>query len=293
MSKVLRSKRCFVKLWVTGSKGLVGSTFVAKVPGCVGTGRELDIADIGACREFLRVNGPFTHIVNCAAFSAVDPAESHREDALRANALGPEVLGKCARETGARLLHLSTDYVFSGTGKIPLKETDPVGPCNFYGKTKLEGEQRLLAVYPEACVLRTSWVFGAGGKNFVAKLFELLQTDQTLRLVSDQTGRPTYAPDLVEVMYKMLGHSGLYQFANAGATNKHAFAVAMQEHMQASGLHVPCKLEPVPGSSFASAAKRPIYSAFDTSKIEKLLSYTPRHWKTCLKEFVHATALAR
>jgi len=282
-----------MKLWIPGSKGLVGSTFVAQVPGCVGTGRELDIADLSACRLFLKTHGPFTHIVNCAAFSAVDPAETHRDDAFRANALGPEVLGQCAREFGVRLVHLSTDYVFPGTGKTPLRETDLVAPCNVYGQTKLEGEQRLMTVFPEACVLRTSWVFGHGGKNFVAKLFELLQQDKVLKLVSDQTGRPTYAPDLVEVILKLRDCSGLYQFANAGATNKYDFALQMQADMQAMGLHVPCKLEPVLGSSFTTGAKRPLYSAFDTSKIEKHLQFTPRHWKTCLQEFVHATALAR
>lgn len=272
-------------LWITGAKGLVGSTLAEKTKDSVVSGREVDIADLAACRAFLKKHPAITHIVNCAAFSAVDPAETHREEAYRANALGPEVLGICAQEAGIRLLHLSTDYVFPGTGNTPLKETDPVAPCNYYGETKLEGEQRLFAVMPTACVLRTSWIFGSGGKNFVAKLFELLQTNEHLRLVSDQTGRPTYALDLVDVILKMLDHSGLYQFASAGATNKYEFALALQQEMN----DFRCKIEAVPGSTFATAAKRPLYSAFDTTKIEQLLKLTPRHWKTCLKEYVHAT----
>ncbi|HEY4254818.1 MAG TPA: dTDP-4-dehydrorhamnose reductase [Chlamydiales bacterium] len=274
-------------LWITGAKGLVGSALAAKISGSVVSGREVDIADRAACRAFLKKHPAVTHIVNCAAFSAVDPAETLRDEAYRANALGPEVLGLCAQEAGLRLLHLSTDYVFPGTGNRPLKETDPVKPCNFYGETKLEGEQRLFSVMPTACVLRTSWIFGSGGKNFVAKLFDLLATKEKLSLVSDQTGRPTYAPDLVEVILKLLDQSGLYQFANAGATSKYEFALELQKEMN----DFRCKIEPVPGSTFPSPAKRPLYSAFDTTKIEQLLHFTPRHWKTCLKEYIHAQSL--
>jgi dTDP-4-dehydrorhamnose reductase len=275
-----------VKLWITGAKGLVGSVLASKAKEfCVISGRELDIADRAACLAFLKQHPTVTHIVNCAAFSAVDPAETHRDEARRANALGPEVLGLCAKEKGLRLLHLSTDYVFPGTGKTPLKETDPVAPCNVYGETKREGEERLLAVLPTACILRTSWIFGPGGKNFVAKLFELLQTKEHLKLVSDQTGRPTYVFDLVEVILQMLDREGLYQFANAGATNKYEFALFLQQELG----DFRCRIEPVPGSSFPSAAKRPLYSAFDTSKIEHLLGSVPRHWKTCLREYVAQT----
>ncbi len=277
-----------MSVWITGAKGLVGSAFCKRVKqGVVASGHEIDIADLTACRAFARAHGPFRAIVNCAAFSQVDPAETLRDEAHRANALGPEVLGRLAHESGAQLLHLSTDYVFPGTGKRPLKETDPVAPCNYYGQTKLEGEERLRAVNPAACILRTSWIFGDGGKNFVAKLFALLQTDTPLKLVADQIGRPTYAPDLVDVMLRMRGVSGLYQFANAGATSKYEFALTLRESMQAHGIPIACpSIEPALSAAFPSPAKRPLYSAFDTTKIETLLGITPRDFRDCIDEYV-------
>ena len=254
------------------------------------SGHEIDIADLAVCRAFASEHKP-THIVNCAAFSQVDLAETKREEAYRSNAEGPETLGRLSLEIGAKLLHISTDYVFSGTGKTPLKETDPVDPCNYYGFTKLEGEKKLQAVNPDACILRTSWIFGKGGKNFVAKLVDLLQMKEELKLVSDQKGRFTYAPDLAQVLIAMLDGSGLYQFANAGVTSKYEFALAMREEMQMLGLPVKCRtIEPVSFATFPAAAKRPAYSAFDTAKIERLLSIKPRPWQMCIKDYLHEHA---
>lgn len=280
------------RIWIPGAKGLVGSALSEIAPKPLLTsGHELDIADLEEVRSFLRRHGPVTDIINCAAFSQVDPAETHREEAYRANALGPETLGIAAGEVEAKLLHISTDYVFPGTAKTPLKETDPVDPCNYYGFTKLEGEKKLQAANPDACILRTSWVFGRGGKNFVAKLLELLQTKEEIKLVDDQWGRPTYAPDLAQVLLAMLGRSGLYQFANAGVTSKYEFALAMREEMEALGLPVKCrKIEPALSSSFTAPAKRPAYSAFDTSKIERLLHMKPRPWQACIKDYLHEYA---
>jgi dTDP-4-dehydrorhamnose reductase len=277
-----------MKYWIPGAKGLVGSYLITqlKVP-FVATGREVDIADLAQVRAFIKKEGPFTHIINCAAYSMVDPAETEQEAAFRANAIGPEVLGRVAKEEGIVLLHISTDYVFSGDLKRPLTETDPVAPCNYYGYTKLEGERRLAAVNPDATILRTSWVYGAGGRNFVAKLFHTLQSETKLRLVSDQIGRPTYVPDLVEVIFKMLGRPGLYQFANAGPTSKYEFSLVMREEMTRLGWPISCHaIEPCSGAEFPASAKRPLYSAFDTTKIEQLLHIQPRHWRETLRSYV-------
>lgn len=275
-----------MSLWITGARGLLGTTLAKRVA-AITSGHEVDIADLAACRAFVRAHGAIRFIVNCAAFSQVDPAETHREEAHRANALGPETLGRLAPEIGAHLLHVSTDYVFPGAGHTPLKETDPVAPCNYYGQTKLEGEERLRAVNPAACILRTSWIFGEGGKNFVAKLFDVLQTETPLKLVDDQKGRPTYAPDLADVILRMEGVSGLYQFANSGVTSKYEFACVLRDVMQRHGIHVRCpSIEAVKSSAFASPAKRPLYSAFDTAKLEKLLAMTPRNFRTCIEEYV-------
>jgi dTDP-4-dehydrorhamnose reductase len=267
-----------MNLWIPG-KGLVGTALAELVP-ALNTGREVDIANFDVCCRFVEKNR-VTHIVNCAAFSQVDLAEVRPEEAHRANAIGPEVLGRAAKEMGAKLLHLSTDYVFDGLGSTLKKETDPTGPCNVYGKSKLEGELRLFAVMPEACVLRTSWVFGKGGKNFVTKLLELLQTQDELKLVRDQVSRPTYAPDLARAILALLGCSGLYHFANAEPTNKYDFALALQAEADFR-----CRsLLPVSSSEFAAVAKRPLFSALDTTKIEPL--FKPRPWRDCLKEYLH------
>jgi dTDP-4-dehydrorhamnose reductase len=280
-----------MKLWIPGANGLLGRALFERAgPECVATGRqEVDIGDFDAVRRYVGKEKA-THIVNCAAFSQVDLAESRREEALRANAVGPENLGRVAKEAGARLIHISTDYVFPGDLHRPLKETDRIAPCNYYGQTKAEGEERLLSAMPSACVIRTSWIFGAGGKSFVAKLLDLLQQPGEIRLTDDHWGRPTYAPDLAEAILKMLDSSGIYHFANAGVATKYEFGLAMREKAVEIGMPVRTKrISAVPGSTFPSPCKRPVYSAFDTSKIEQELGEI-RSWKQALKE--HLCALS-
>ncbi len=271
-------------LWITGAKGLLGSALSRVAKDFIGTGRELDIADETAVGQFLDQNQP-THIVNCAAFSQVDAAEKEREAAYRANALGPEVLGAAAKKRGVKLIHISTDYVFDGNGRVPLKETDPVAPCNYYGVTKLEGEERALRF--GACVIRTSGIFGDGGKNFVSKLFQMLQNEKEIRLTQDQWGRFTYAPDLAKAILQMLDQKGLYQYANSGVVSKYEFALAMrQEAIQLGFPVITESILAVAGASFTSPCKRPVYSAFDTTKIESMVPI--RHWREALREFLCA-----
>jgi dTDP-4-dehydrorhamnose reductase len=288
--KIDRTSLCRhpLKLWIPGGSGFVGKALSAKIE-AIKTGREVDIADLEAVRTFVRAKGPFTHIANCAALSEVDPAESAIEEAFRINALGPENLGRVAKETGARLLHLSTDYVFDAKEGTLLKEETIPNPCNVYGKSKWEGEQRLFAVFPEACILRTSWVFGSEGKNFVAKLLPLLETKEEIKLVFDQTSRPTYVSDLANVMLALLDASGLYHFANKEPTNKYEFSLAFRDIAESLGFPIRCKtILPALSSEFSSPAKRPLYSALNTEKIEKHLNFPIRSWKECIREYLHA-----
>lgn len=278
-------------LWLLGAKGLVGSA-LKSVISCVTSGHEVDIGDLAALRRFAKQNPGITHIVNAAAFTQVDLAEEKRDEAFTANAIGPENLGLVAKELGADLLHLSTDYVFSGEGNHLWKETDPTEPVNYYGKTKLEGERRLLAVCPDCTICRVSWVFGQGGKSFVSKLFQNLQTQNEMRIVCDQWSRYTYAPDLSLVILQLLGQSGIYQFANAGITTKYEFALAMRDKMEELGLKVVTqKIIPVSGQEFPAPAVRPLHTPFDTAKIEETLGLTPRPWKEALHEYLERIPL--
>jgi dTDP-4-dehydrorhamnose reductase len=277
-----------VKLWVTGVDGLLGSSL--KQYACTATGRGCDIADMGALRDFASKNPGITHIVNCAAFSLVDLAETKKEEAFRANAIGPENLGLLAKEIGAKILHISTDYVFAGNLHRPLKEEDAVGPKSTYGFTKLEGEKRLQAVNPESCIIRTSWIFGRGGKNFVAKLLQMLESQEEIRLTSDAWNRPTFVNDLVRAILDMLDASGIYHFANAGGANKYEFGLEMQKRAIELGFSLTAKrILPTPGASFPSPATRPIYSVFDTSKIERYLGRKIRPWQEALREHLKET----
>lgn len=277
-------------LWITGANGLLGKSLRQKIQSdrCLATGREIDISDMQMIQNFARNHRGISHIINCAAFSQVDQAEWNKEAALKANATGPKNLGLLAKEIGARFIHISTDYVFPGNGRESLKETDPVGPCNYYGETKLRGEENALAL--DACVIRTSWIFGDGGKNFVAKLLQMLQSEKVIRLADDQWGRPTYAPDLAGAILQMLGAKGLYQYANTGISTKYQFGLTMREEAILLGFPVVTEsILPVPSSTFPSPCKRPVFTPFDTTKIETIVSIRP--WQQALRDFLCAQLL--
>lgn len=277
-----------MKIWVAGAGGLLGSALCKMAPDiCISSRKEeADVSDLESLQAFANARPEITHIVNCSAFSLVDLAETNRKDAYLVNSLGPENLGKIAKEIGARMVHISTDYVFSGDCKQPLSEEDPVGPVNYYGLTKLEGEQRLLSILPSACLIRTSAIFGEGGKNFVAKLFHLFQSQDEIFLANDQWNSPTFAEDLAIAILKMLDQTGIYHFANQGSATKFTFAEAIYNMAMENGFPIQTKrLIPVPGSFFPSPCKRPAYSVLDTSKIMRLIP-TIRTWQEALHTFL-------
>lgn len=270
--------------WITGAKGLLGSALSLQCKPVVLSGREVDIADLISVKTFVKKHPEITHIVNAAAFSQVDAAEEFRAEAYRANVIGPENLAHVAKEIGAKLIHISTDYVFPGDLKRLLAEQDSVKPCNYYGKTKLEGEHRVLA---NALVIRTSWLFGRAGKNFASKLLQMLQTQKEIHLTNDHWHRPTYVFDLADAIVQMRDHSGLYHYANSGIATKYEFGLAMREEALRLGFPIATQsIVPVPGSFFPAPCKRPVYSAFDTTKIEHLVPIRP--WRDALREFLCA-----
>lgn len=285
-----------MKLWITGSKGLVGSALqnrsLKEQIDCIATShQEVDIASTKHIKDFLHSSDGknITHIINCAAYTHVDQAEKEPELAHQINAIGPENLGTVAHHLNLKLIHLSTDYVFGTQGSRPFKETDACEPASTYARTKYEGEQRLLDAYPQACVLRTSWVFGKGGKNFVSSILDKIQKEEKIYVVSDQRNRLTFVDDLTEAILALLCHSGIFHFANQGETSRYEVTQQMILCAQEKGLPITCReVFPVPSSNFPQLAQRPCYSALDTTKIEHLLGLSPRPWETTIKEYLHA-----
>lgn len=285
-----------MKLWITGSHGLVGGALQQLcqkqgVPYVATSRKQLDISSLQHVKKFLKtIDGSgVTHIVNCAAYTNVDQAEKEPTVAHRVNAMGPENLATVAHLHEIHLLHLSTDYVFGSGAHHPFSETDPCTPANVYAKTKYEGEQRLLETYPQACVLRTSWVFGEGGKNFISSLLDKIQKEEKIYVSSDQRNRLTYVTDLVEVLLSLLCHSGIFHFANQGEASRFEVAQKMLKDLQGKGVALNCReIIPTDSSTFSQVAKRPSYSALDTTKIEALLGKSPRPWQEALKEFLDA-----
>lgn len=254
---------------------------------CVATTRkEADISCFSDLERAAYAIQP-THMINCAAFTRVDDAEKEQELAYEVNARGPGYLGSLARRLQAKIVHISTDYVFGGEGAEPYKETDPVNPQNVYGKTKWEGECNLLNENPDACIVRTSWLYGRHGKNFISSLVQLLTTNPELNVVEDQKGKPTYFKDLAEVVLQLVDHSGLFHFANEGAMSRYEIAKTVLSHMRSLSREVMCdKICPVKSISFPTPAKRPAYSVLDTTKIEQVLGKKPRHWEETLQEYL-------
>jgi dTDP-4-dehydrorhamnose reductase len=285
-----------MKLWITGAAGLVGTALqklcLAQGIEFVATSRDqVDISSLQHVKRFLHSEESkgVTHIVNCAAYTNVDEAEKEPETAHLVNAVGPENLGIAAHMFDLKIIHISTDYVFGLEGSKPFTETDDCTPASVYARTKHEGEQRLLDSHPQACILRTSWVFGKGGKNFVSSLLEKIQKEEKISVVSDQQSRLTYVEDLAEALLALLCHSGIFHFANQGETSRFEVAKCMVETAKARGMPVACQeLIAVNSAAFPQIAKRPIYSALDTKKIESLLGIAPRSWEIALKEYIHA-----
>ena len=231
----------------------------------------------------------FEYCINCAAYTAVDQAETDSIQAHAVNAEGVKSLATACKRYGVKLLHISTDYVYDSNTATPLRETDPIGPLNVYGTTKLHGEQFALQI-ADAVVIRTSWVYSTYAKNFVKTMLRLFETREKIQVVADQCGSPTYARDLammllvaIEQMEKGLHLQGVYNFSNGGSTTWHAFAQEIKYLVGAS-----CLIDAVSSAEYPTPAKRPKYSVLDTSKIQQALGVTIAPWKDSLREMLEA-----
>jgi dTDP-4-dehydrorhamnose reductase len=281
-----------MKIWIIGSGGLLGSTMSRicqkrNLAFLSTTREEIDITSLELLQRFAEKIQP-THIINCAAYTDVDAAEREPKEAFAVNATGAENIAQTARESGAKFLHISTDYVFSGSERTtPFSELDICQPIGVYGASKREGELRVLQEFPQACILRTSWLFGSKGKNFISGLLQLLQSREMIQATSDQLGRATYAQDLAEAALALICHSGVFHFANQGEVSRYKIAEAMKAAALERGVKIACKeILPVRASDFPTVAPRPRYSVLCTKKVEGILGWKPRGWKEVVSEYV-------
>lgn len=243
---------------------------------------ELDITDAQAIDNLLSSN-KVDYIVNCAAFTAVDAAESNVELCTMLNVEAPGLLARAAHKHGARLVHISTDYVFDGNNCRPYREDDAVCPTSVYGTTKAEGERRIMEIAPDSIIIRTAWLYSPHGKNFVKTMLNLGREREELRVVCDQVGTPTCALDLASVVMTFINsdqwHPGIYHFSNEGAISWYDFTIAIHRIAGITSCHVlPCMTKDYP-----TAASRPNYSVLDKSKIKATLGIEIPHWEESLE----------
>lgn len=243
---------------------------------------KLDITNRDAVFHFVEENS-IEFIINGAAYTAVDKAEGEPEIADSINHKGAEHLAQAAAEFGARLIHISTDYVFDGTAEVPYRETDLVNPVSVYGLSKLRGEQAIEKFAKDWIIIRTAWMFSEFGNNFVKTMVRLMSERSELNVVNDQHGTPTYAVDLAEMILLIMDEpewkSGIYHFTNSDETTWYDFALKIRE---LKGLN-DCKVNPVTSAEYVTAARRPVYSVLDSSKIESAFGVVIPEWEEALE----------
>ena len=262
-----------MRILLTGGSGQLGRTLIRTAPAgteIIAPARsEFDLGDTAAMAALVAQARP-SHIINAAAFTAVDAAEAEREAAWRVNAEAPARLATLAGEAGAHLVQISTDYVFDGSANTPRTPADPVAPINHYGASKLAGEQAVLSADVPALVVRTSWLYAPGGRNFVTTMLRLMAPDADvpppLRVVSDQVGCPTSTHSLASWLWAALARqlTGLHHWCDAGAVSWHGFALGIQQQALACGrLSRAVPVVAVTSDEFPTAARRPGYSVLD------------------------------
>nr|WP_284710908.1 dTDP-4-dehydrorhamnose reductase [Desulfovibrio aminophilus] len=269
-----------------GRRGMLGQALTgalerAKVVALPLSSQDFDPLDAPALEAFLAREKP-DRVFNAVAYTAVDQAEDEPQAAFRLNRDLPALLGRVCAARGIRLLHFSTDFVFDGRGHEPLRPEDPTGPLSVYGASKLAGEEALRGL-PGVVVARTAWLFGPGRTNFVEKIITLARTRETLTVVHDQEGSPTYTPDLAAMAVALAATetTGVLHLANSGRATWCELAA---EAVHLAGL--PCRVQPIPTSAWPTKATRPAFSVLDTSAFTTATGMTPRPWNQALRDYV-------
>ncbi len=273
---------------VLGAGGMLGSALARALekefPATVSATRaEADVTDRFRLEAEVERLQP-TVLINCAAYTNVDGCEVDRDLARRVNVEGAENAARAAAAAGCRLVHISTDFVFDGRAGRPYTESDAAAPVSEYGRTKLEGERRVVTVIQDHLIVRTAWLYGFGRSNFVDAIRARVSDGGVLKVVSDQVGSPTWVADLAAALIALLrvDYQGVVHFANAGACSRYALAEAIVRILGVAGI----RLEPISTAEAGRIAVRPAFSALDTSLYTRLTSRTPRPWEEALRDYL-------
>jgi dTDP-4-dehydrorhamnose reductase len=273
---------------VTGANGQLGREFrdiQKQFPSfnfLFASREELSIDNFDTIKKYFAAH-TIDYCINCAAYTAVDKAESQKEQAIAINATAAGNLAALCKEYQSVFFHFSTDYVFNGQAAAPYKETDATDPVNFYGQTKLMGEQAALNNNPRALIIRTSWVYSRHGNNFVKTMLRLMNEKESIGVVADQFGSPTYAFDLAAAVMQMIDSQkfvpGIYHYCNEGIISWYDFAMAIKEINGSS-----CRVNPITTAAYPTPAARPHYSALHTQKIKDNYGLLIPGWRQSLEK---------
>jgi dTDP-4-dehydrorhamnose reductase len=279
------------KVLITGAGGQVGRMLLETRPHAIEAiacaHADLDIGASDAVAQCVARHRPAV-IINAAAYTAVDKAESELESAQRINAAGPRHLAAAARECGARLIHISTDFVFDGAASVPYRPDSATNPLGVYGRTKRDGERAVLEALPDqSVVVRTAWVYAANGANFVRTMLRVLRANGAARVVADQVGTPTAARSLAETLWRIAGNpeiGGIHHWTDAGVASWYDFAVAIAEDGAELGLvSRDVTVTPIATSDYPTPARRPAYSVLDKGSLAQH-DLSPTHWRKRLRD---------
>ncbi|MBN1143582.1 MAG: dTDP-4-dehydrorhamnose reductase [Bacteroidales bacterium] len=287
------------KILITGSNGQLGSAIrdlAADYPQFSFTGidiHDLDLTNEIGVRQFLNQHA-FSWIINCAAFTAVDLAESQPEKAYAVNSGVPRLLGKICIENNTRLIHISTDYVYNGKQWTPHTEDESTAPVSVYAKSKAEGEM-VLRDNPMALIIRTSWLYYKTGNNFLRTMIRLSTEKKEIGVVTDQTGTPTYAADLADAVLKIIDFSenngfvpGIYNYSNEGVCSWYDFAIEIMQHTGSN-----CRVNPIRTPEYPLPAHRPEYSVLEKKKIKTAFGLAIPYWRNSLLKAMQEITLKK
>lgn len=285
-------------VWLIGCKGMLGTEIARQLKNSnidyIGTDIDVDITKLEVLEDFANKNPKIDWIINCSAYTAVDKAEDDKGFANLLNNIGPKNISSVAKKINAKMIHISTDYVFDGTGTTPYTEDMDVKPIGVYGQTKADGEKSVIDSGCEYYIFRTAWLYGYDGKNFVYTMLKLMESKQELSVVSDQKGTPTFAGDLANCVIKTITSKnqipcGIYHCTDLGEITWYDFACEIYKQGKATGkLSNECKINPCSTDEFPTKAKRPAYSVLSKEKIQQTLGIALPMWNESLNVFMNS-----